>query len=259
MKRRIQSTATGRTDRVAVFMLLTGIVLATIRPASADDRGTNGARAPTFSSLSRETGAVYLDDLFDKPIRLEVLKPAPIFSDLSGRRSLGTLLAGQTVTLDAISKRAYRVRGRAKQGGVVGWVGPAFLKAPTDDFHASITKLYERQREVEELIAKREVALGMTVAETVASLGKPQEQESSSDADGIRESLAWIIYKRVPQTSLRRDVYGRLFRTTIYVKVETGRRTVHFEDGIAARIDEKERDPRAGRVRIVPSPIILFR
>lgn len=232
---------------VAVF--LAGVGFASVVLAQVPGSG---------SSLPVEEGAIAVEDLFEKPLELEVLKPAPIFLQLDARRQIGTLLADQKVTLVAVSDRAYRVRGKAQHGPVVGWVGTAFLKEPQPDFYARMKEFAARQEAVQELIENREVALGMTVDEAIASLGRPDERTSKVDANITKESLSYVTYSREPRTIQRRDVYGRIFFSIVYVKVETGRRTVHFEDGVLTSIEESEKRPDVGRLKIVPAPIIIF-
>ena len=57
--------------------------------------------------------------------------------------------------------------------GVSGWVSPRLLGSKDKDFVENLKKVYERQKVVRELIAKHEVAIGMSVEEVGASLGKP--------------------------------------------------------------------------------------
>ena len=231
--------------------ILTLALLALLIPAFAP------AGLSEKSSLSREPGAVYVEDLFDKPVRLALQKDAPIFYQLDGKRRLGTLAAGQDVKLVAISDRAYRVRGRAAQGEVSGWIGTAFVKDPSPDFRDNMKKLHERQQLVEKLIDAKEVALGMTPDEVVASLGAPDERSSKVDANTMTESYAYLTYNKVPQVTPRRDAYGRIYNAVTYVKVETGRRTINFTDGVVSSLEENEKASNKSTAKIVVPPIVF--
>lgn len=211
------------------------------------------------STLSREPGAFYLDDVLEKPIKLEVLKPANAYDSLQGDRYLGTLRAGQDVTLLAISDRAYRVRGNAQQGQIAGWAGVGFFKKLDPEFVANLKKAAERQAIIEDLIAKEQVALGMTGAEVVAALGEPTKRSSKLTAEGKTDTLEYITYDRVPQTTYARNVLGQLYRTKTYVKVETGKVTITLSDDLVTSIAESEdnKDTR-DRGLIVPAPVELY-
>ncbi|MGK0184328.1 MAG: hypothetical protein ACI9R3_000094 [Verrucomicrobiales bacterium] len=218
------------------------------------------AGPPEKSSLSREPGAIYLEDILEKPLKLKVKNDSspPIFSRLDARLQLGRMVPGTMVTIDAISEKAYRVRGKATHGGVVGWMSPKYLENKDPEFFAKMTKAHERHLLVQELIAAEEVGLGMTVNEVEQSLGRPTASKTAVDKEGSHIALEYITYEKVAQTETRRDSYGRLFNTTIYVKVPVGNLVVHLTEGIVTRIEEEIGVAPAGGVKIVPVPIVVF-
>ena len=220
--------------------------------------GQKGVSATaTGSKLLREEGACYVEGLLEKPVKLRVLKSAPAYGTLQGKRYLGTLKPGQEVTLLAISDRAYRVRGKAQQGDIAGWAGPGFFKKLDDEFVANLKKAAERKAIVEDLIAKKEVALGMTGDEVLASLGKPTKRASELTAEATTETFDYIEYDRVPQTSYVRNAFGQLVRQTTYVKVEVGRLTVELKDNVVSSISESENnESRRDRGLTIPVPVV---
>ncbi len=221
-----------------------------IRKSKADRQG---------SSLVQEDGAVYLEGLVKKEIKVRVTQAAPIYSTLQADRWLGNLFANQEVTLLAISEKAYRVRGQAKQGQVAGWVGRAMVEGLDEKTEQNLTKLHERQVLVNDLIDKRQVALGMTQEEVRESLGEPSKTNVKVDKDGQTGSFEYITYDRVPQTQTAFDQFGRPYQAVTYLEVETGKVSIGFEKGIVSSIEESEgADLQAGGVRIVPPPIIVF-
>src|SRR5215213_2492408 len=142
-----------------------------------------GASAPLRGgAVIREPGAVYLEDLLVKPVKLATTAEAPIYylSDLG--RFLGVLKKGQLVELQAVSDGAYRVRGTAKQGQVAGWVEPRYLSPLKKEFLDGLKQNAARRNEVNALIAKNEVAVNMTPEEVATSLGKPAKKTSRLDA-----------------------------------------------------------------------------
>lgn len=238
---------------VFFFMLLLPLLLT---PSVA--RAAPGDREK--SSLSREAGAIYLEDIVDKPVKLRIKPDAspPVFSRLDARQRLGKMVSGSEVTVDAVSEKAYRVRGKATHGGVVGWISPKYLEARDPEFFAKMVKTYERHLQVRKLIEAGEIGLGMTVREVEESLGKPTASKSAVDKEGTRLTLEYTTFEKVPQTVTRRDIYGRLYNTTVYVKVPVGNLAVHFAGGVVTRIEEEVGPPPAGGVKIVPAPIELF-
>lgn len=212
------------------------------------------------SKLIKEDGAVYIEELFDRPWSVQVVKPAAVYSNLTAERWLGNLLPGRSAELLAISEKAYRVRGRAKQGQVAGWVSKSAIEGIDADMEKKLVKFYQRQLLVQDLIANNQVALGMTVAEVEASLGQPDARNSKVDTEGRKDVLEYITYQRVPQTSYVRDRFGQLLQTTTYIKVETGRVSLSFENELVASIEESEGADlvEGGKVRIVPPPILIY-
>ena len=234
------------------LVLLLPTLLASTHSASA---------GPTEkSSLSREPGAIYLEDLLKKPVKLKVSgESSPlIFSRLDAKVQLGRMVAGTEVIVEAVSEKAYRVRGKATHGGVVGWMSPKYLETKDPEFFEKMKKAHERYLVVEELIGKKEVGLGMTADEVERSLGKPTASKTAVDKDGSHLSLEFTTYEKVPQTETRRDRYGRLYNTTVYVKVPVGNLIVQFSEGAVTRIEEEIGSPPEGGVKIVPAPIELF-
>lgn len=220
-----------------------------VRKSKADREAT---------SLNREDGAIYLEGLVKKEIKLRVTQAAPIYTTLAADRWLGNL-PPQEVTLLAISEKAYRVRGRAKQGQVAGWIGRGMVDELDEEFEENLAKLHERQILVADLIDKQQVALGMTQEEVMESLGAPSKRNAKVDADGKSSNFEYITYDRVPQTTTALDRFGRPYQTITYLEVETGKVVIGFEQGVVSSIEESEGvDREAGSVRIVPPPIVLF-
>ncbi len=212
-----------------------------------EDRHASG------SNLSREKDALYVEDILPKPMRLKVTKEAVVYNTLTGERRLGVIPAGRIVSVVALHEKAIRVRGRAEHDDVSGWVAKASLQEIDPQVMDRITRMVERHRQVEELIRNREVALGMTPEEVERVLGKPTRTSSKLDKTGQSVVYEYVMYRSVPQRTAMRDQFGRIFYTTTYVKMETGRRTVAFENGTAASIEEST--DHSGPYKVVPMPV----
>jgi len=230
--------------------------------------------------IVREAGAIYLSDFDLEPLKLALREPAPCYFEMSAKRYAGTLRFPQAVKLDAVAPNGMlRVRGNAKQGGVAAWVDPAYLEPLPPDFVANLQRAEERRRQVEELIARNEVAIGMTPDEVARSLGKPQKRSSRTSRDGSSQVFEYIRYKLIPQTvyspsyvesitGVRPDPRARLETvvvrggygynaSTVYVKVPVGTITVSFTEGIVESIEESEGTLVGANASIVVPPVNL--
>lgn len=211
------------------------------------------------SNLSREVGAIYLEDFTKERVRLLAIHQVPIYATSQGKRAIGTLKKGKEVELVALNDKVYQIRGAALHGRVKGWVNPKAVASMEKDFEANIRKAYERQLIVQEMIKNNEIALGMTLDEVTASMGKPSRKSSKLTKEGRQDVFEYITYERVPEYRTGRDAYGNLIRQKYYVKVESGKLTVSFKDEMVESIEETEGEPLGGgEVKIVPIPIDLY-
>ncbi|MCA1964241.1 MAG: hypothetical protein LDL31_09885, partial [Prosthecobacter sp.] len=171
---------------------------------------------------------------------------------------IGSMAPGTVVRLVALSDDAYRVRGRARHGDVSAWLPMTAAATPEVDLVPRLKKLYERQKKVQELIAARQIALGMTGEEVQAALGKPSRKSSKLSAAGREEKLEYVIYERVPQYTTSLDAFGRPFQTVTYLKMETGSLSVILKDNVVDSVEETKGNPLGtGGVKIVPGPIVF--
>ena len=225
---------------------------------------TCAAPASAQSNRSRlaeqtEPGALYVEDILPKPVRLAVLAESPIYYQNDRQRVLGSMAPGTPVLLVAMSEDAYKVRGRARHGDVAGWMRMEDLRSPDPQLPQKLRAFYERQKKVDALIAKKQIALGMTSKEVEASLGKPTRRSTKITAAGRDEVLEYSIFERQPQVTTGRDAAGNLVQTVIYVKVEVGRLTVTFQAGTVSEINESVGTPLGtGGVQVVPVPVNVF-
>ncbi len=210
------------------------------------------------SALPREAGAIYLEDLAIRPVKVAVIGEAPVHSQIANGNFLGVLRRGSTAEVLAISATALRVRGTAQQGGVAGWVPATGVTALKADFVESVKKNAQRKADVDALIAKGEVALNMTHEEVTAALGKAQKKSSKLDAKGRQEVWEFIRYARIPQETTVQDALGRPVITTVYVKVPAGKLAVTFENNLVAALEQSEGTTEVGApTRLVPAPVVL--
>lgn len=216
------------------------------------------AQSFAASALPREAGAIYLEDLDVKPVKLSVIAEAPVQSQLVDGRFLGVLRRGSAAEVLAISDTHLRVRGTAQQGGVAGWVPMASMTPMRPEFVESVKKNAARKAEVEALIAKGEAALNMTHDEVTAALGKPQKKTSKLDAKGRQEVWEFIRYTRVPQETPGIDAAtGRPVTNVIYVKVPSGKLTVTFENNLVSALEQSEGADVNAPVRLVSAPVMV--
>lgn len=214
----------------------------------------------TKSDLVKEEGAIYLEGMVDQELPVRVIQSAPIYSTLQGVRWLGNTLPQQDAVLLAVSDKAYRIRAKAKQGQVAGWVSKSAIEGLPEDFETHLREYHERYLIVSELIDNQQVALGMTVAEVILSIGPPDKRQSKTTESGRVDSLEYISYQRVPQTVMTIDSFGRPAAATQYLEVESGRLQVEFSNDTVTAISESEglNFSNAKGLLTVPPPIYLF-
>ena len=230
--------------------------------------------------IIREAGAIYLSDFDQKPLRLKVLRPAPCYFDIGMTRYAGALRFPQTVQVEAFADNGCRIRGNAQQGGVAAWIPYRELEPLPEGLLANLKRSEERRRVVDALIARNEVAIGMTIEEVGRSLGKPQKVTNRANEQGTRQIWEYIKYTLVPQTTYFPG-YGQTiakypgapkrpqtvivqggagyFPNTIYVKVPVGTLKVSFKDGIVDALDQTEGTlAGGGQVSVVTPPVNVY-
>jgi hypothetical protein len=224
-----------------------------VLPLSAEPK-----RGERKSLLNTDPEVVYLDQTMEKPVDLRVIKEAPVFSDKEGKLRLGTLKADQTVRLEAITDKIYRVRGQGTRDGIAGWVAPWAFSSKDPEFVAHLKQLYERQIQVQALIAAKEVAVGMTLDEVTMSRGKPTKTSLRKTEKGQSGRWEFIDYEQVKNYITRVDpATGAVYRQLASVtQVEKSRTAVEFEDDIVTAVEES-RDHQGGNVRIVVPPLVF--
>jgi hypothetical protein len=233
------------------LLLATVLTLASVASAQSSTRSRLAERT--------EPGAIYLQDILPKPVRLAVLAESVIYYQGDMQRPLGAMAPGTPVILVAMNDSAYKVRGRARHGDVSGWMRMADLQSTDPKLAEKLKAFYERQKKVDDLIAAKQVALGMTPEEVEMSLGRPTRRSTRTTAAGREEVLEYSIYEKVPQYTTGRDALGNLVQSVIYVKVEVGRLTLSFQNGAVAEINETLGNPLGtGGVKMVPIPVNVF-
>ena len=216
----------------------------------------NGQRK---SLLNSDPGVIYLVDVLKTPIKLKVIKEAAVFSDKEGKIRLGFLKANQTVELEGMTERAYRVRGQGRtNNGIVGWVGPHAFSHPEADFVVKLRQLYDRQITVNKIIDDKGLAIGMTLDEVEKSRGKPTKTSVRHTANGMAGSWEYIDYDEIKHYVTRIDpLSGQAFRQLSHVtREEKGKSMVEFEDGLVTALQEDENNG-PDNIRIIIPPLVF--
>ncbi|MBE2203590.1 MAG: hypothetical protein IAE94_04575 [Chthoniobacterales bacterium] len=230
--------------------------------------------------LIREPGAIYLSDFGLKPLKLKLTAPAPAHFDTAQARFAGTLRFPQIVQIEGLSANGLlRIRGNAQQGGIAAWLSPEFVEPLPEHFVENLQKSEQRRQEVEGLISRNEVAIGMTPDEVQRSLGRPQKRTNRADPTGSQQTWEYIKYELVPQTTLvpvnnqtiisfqnsTNSPQGTLIQnnqglapSTIYVKVPVGTLTITFKNNIVETLDQSEGTTRSGQVSVVIPPLTVY-
>jgi len=216
-------------------------------------------KAERKSMLDQETDVVYINETPSLNIELNVIEQAPVFSDKNGKIKLGYLKKGQIVPLEALTDRAYRVRGQGLNDGIAGWVAPWAFSAKDPQFTEQLKKHYQRQIQIRELIAKKEIAIGMTADEVSIVLGIPTKTSIRQTKNGQSGVWEFITYREQKNyATIRNPKTGEIFRQLISItQVESGKKIVEFEDNIVSSI-ENSTDASNSNVRIITPPILFM-
>jgi hypothetical protein len=234
-------------------LLVSALLLSLLPSASAQSR-----RAERKSLLDRDPDVIHLAEHVKKPIELTVVKAAAVFSDKNGKNRLGSLVADQVVVLEAMTDKAYKVRGQGARHGIAGWVGPHAFSSKDPDFVANLKKLHARQIEVQALIDEKQVAVGMTPEEVEKARGEPTKTRIKQTDKGRSGRWEYVDYEEVSHYITTRDpVSGQVYRQLSHVtREEKGKTVVEFEDGVVTALEESEQRPGTG-VRVVVPPVIF--
>jgi hypothetical protein len=208
--------------------------------------------------ITRVEGAVYLSDFTDKPLILPLKRAATAAFDPFSGRYAGTLRFPQSVEITAVLDDLFRVRGRAQQGQILGWIRADDLEGVPEDFVKNLKAAEERRLLVERLIAANEVALGMTPEEVGKSLGRPQKTTNRADADGSQSVWEFIRYQSIPQQTTVMGPGGVATIGTTFVKVPVGTLTVVFREGVVVELEQTEGNLLKGnQISIVAPPVLV--
>lgn len=211
------------------------------------------------SLLDSEPDVVYLDKAVKDPIELKVVKEAPVFSGKDGKHRLGTLKANQTVKLEAITEKIYRIRGQGTKDGIAGWVAPWAFSSSDPEFVSHLKQLYDRQIQVQALIKDKQVAVGMTLDEVSESRGKPTKTNLRKTDKGQSGRWEFIDYEEQKNYVTRVDpATGAAYRQLVSVtQIEKSKTAVEFENDVVTAVEETEDHNRGGNVRIIVPPLVF--
>lgn len=213
---------------------------------------------PTKSLLDVDPDVIYINEHIDQTIYLLTTKPTTVYATKKGTRRLGAYPANTKVELLAITDKAYRVKGQASHAGVTGWVNPKSLASKDKDFIANLKKLYLRQLIVKEIIAKNDIAIGMTTEEALKSIGNPTETEVKQTRKGESGKWHYIVQEEHKHYRIIRDPYtGNPYRQLSHITTEeTSRITLELENNTITSVTRKDKNGPA-KVRIIPVPVVF--
>jgi hypothetical protein len=234
-------------------VLVSTLLLALVFPAAAQSK-----RPERRTLIDRDPDVVHLEEHVKAPIELRVIKESNVFSDKNGKTKLGVLIADQTVTLEAMTEKAYKVRGKGERHGISGWVSPHAFASKDPQFVENLKKLHGRQLEVQKLIEEKQLAIGMTPEEVEKSRGAPVKKLAKKTQKGESGRWEYVDYEQVSHFNYVRDpISGQVFRQLSHVTQEEKNKTViEFEGGVVTSLEESEQTGGAP-VKIIVPPVVL--
>jgi len=206
--------------------------------------------------IFREGNAAYLEDITENTHYVFLPEATPIFNEADLTRYLGTLRAGQRLELQAIGDEIIRVKGKAQQGKVSGWIQRASVQNLGEEFAQQVQAAYDRFVTVRDLIANKQVAIGMTQEEVALSLGKPTNTRSRVDTEGRSDVWEFIQYERLPRATGAFDDFGRPIY--VYELIAVSTIAVVFQNGTATAVEEtRDNVTRPRSVSIISAPVVF--
>jgi hypothetical protein len=180
----------------------------------------------------------YLDQFNEPPFQLKCLHRAAITVGRDGRGVIGYLAKRQPVTVLAVGQPVHYVSAQLATGRVRGWVEAAALEPPPAELVARLRQRHARRLRHLELIARGEVAAGMTQAEVRASLGRPQRRVRVRTADGRQEQWVYVTYRYVPYYRRVQQPGGGWRQLVSYRRQPWGQRVIVFVGGEVSAVEE---------------------
>ena len=98
------------------------------------------------SNLNREKGAIYLEDFTEEPVILMAQKQVPIYLSPQRKRSIGQLRKGKKVSVIAILKGQFFIKGMALHGQVKGWITELALEELDKSFSDNLRQLHKEKK-----------------------------------------------------------------------------------------------------------------
>lgn len=187
-----------------------------------------GAMVSVHAAVSRPGDVFYLDEWKQPPFQLRALGRAPMTVSPNESRDVAYLAKGQPVTVIGLGETTDYVEVQTATGPACGWVNAAALEPPPAGLLDSLRKRGEQAAANRELIARREVALGMTPAEVRESLGEPGRKLHAPSRDGRLDLWVYDTYRYVPKYRSETDENGRMRRVVSYTRTVGGRKVVTF-------------------------------
>ncbi|MEM7143755.1 MAG: hypothetical protein AAF591_01390 [Verrucomicrobiota bacterium] len=207
-------------------------------------------------SLLADTRAIKASTVFGEAPVLTTKNVGHAYADQSLRRNLGMIFRDSEVVLLAYTDKAFLVRGEVAGKGREYWISvEAFTPLPREVVEVMNLGI-DRVNEVTELVAKNQVALGMTEAEVRRSLGAPDKKVERISARG--KEVVWEYYERTTDVRVGADFgvrpyygfrrghfyngfprYRSGFGGTIFVVRDEERdMAVNFRDGVVVSIEK---------------------
>lgn len=208
--------------------------------------------------LDSEPDVVHLEGRLRKPLVVEVVKDAQLYSNRKGGLRLGSVRAGQQVEITALTDKLYRVRGTGADKNTAGWAGTWAFAAKDPAVIEQLMQFYDREVQVRALIQAGELAVGMTLDEVSQVRGKPTKSSVRKTEKGQTGKWEWVEYREQKHYITRVDpssgaAYRQFSHTT---QIEKSRTAVEFEDGVVTAIEESKNRGEGG-VRIVVPPVVF--
>lgn len=212
--------------------------------------------ACTLAAEIRFEDVMYLDEIHAKPLPLKVKSRVALTVSRDQSTVMAYLQKDDVVWLIGIGESRHYVEAFIPSGQARGWVDVEAIEAISEEIRGDVEHRVRKNRRFKELIARKEIDIGMTRGQVEAALGKPTDRKRTVDGEMVEEEWTYRSYKNLPQRDLY-TVNGRVLERTYYRKVFAGGKTVLMRNDEVVSIREEQTTPEEPVPTIsLPPPIV---
>ncbi|NQU11223.1 hypothetical protein HQ590_10560 [bacterium] len=171
-------------------------------------------------------------------LELRVIRRTAVSAYRDEHSARGYVTPGRRVRLVRWTADWYYVAGETAADPVEGWVPAAAVEPPPAAWRSAVREHLVRAQQYRELIARHEVARGMTPAEVRASLGDPRRRVKVEGAGDADEEWVYVEDRYLPWYTRETGPDGEVAQSISYRKAPLRERRIRFRQGAVVAVGE---------------------